>query len=213
MRKSKYESPLTPEEQDFAAENHDLIRKYLSIRRLPYDEWYDVVIFRCLLSVKRWFAIPELHKHNFEIIAFYAMRSAIGHEQEKQKRRIKTISLDEVIPGTDGMTYAETVTYDNLDYTNYKGGEEDMNIKYNVELPERKTFRGGEKSDEVIALEGFLTGKMKNMCFEYEEAAEAKKKLAAIQAYRRKQNHKEIYDVYRVENSLFIVRLATTKKA
>ena len=168
MRKSKYEAPLTEEEQSFAAENHHLIRKYLNIRKLPFDEWYDVVIFRYLLSVKRWFAIPELHKHNFEIIAFYAMRSAIGHELEKQKRRINPISLDEVIPGTDGMTFSDTVTYDNLNFVNYEGGE-DMEIKYDVQLPERKSFRGAAKSDEILAIETFLKMKgKKNMCFEYD---------------------------------------------
>ncbi|MBS6701146.1 MAG: hypothetical protein KH284_06045 [Clostridiales bacterium] len=117
MRKSKYEAPLTVEEQAFATENHDLIKKYLNIRRLPYDEWYDVVIFRYLLSVKRWFAIPELHKHNFEIIAFYAMRSAIGHEQEKQKRRVQTVSLDAVVPGTENLTFADILSDPNSDFT------------------------------------------------------------------------------------------------
>lgn len=115
MRKSKYEAPLTVEEQQFATENHYLIEKYLRIRRLPLDEWYDVVIFRYLLSVKRWFAIPELHNHNFEIIAFYAMRSAIGHEYEKQKRRVKTVSIDEVIPGTTDLKFGD-ILFDPVDH-------------------------------------------------------------------------------------------------
>lgn len=211
MRKSKYEAPLTEEEQSFAAENHHLIKKYLNIQKLPFDEWYDVVIFRYLLSVKRWFAIPELHKHNFEIIAFYAMRSAIGGERKKQERRIQTISLDEVIPGTDGVTYADSVTYENLNYIDYKGGE-DMEIKYDVKLPDRKRFLGGSKSDEILAIETFLkmTGK-KNMCFEYGSSEEAKKRLTCVQSYRRRENHKEIYDVYRDEKCVYIVRLEEKK--
>ena len=104
-----FNTPLTLEEQNFAAENHYLIKKYLNIRKLPYDDWYDVVIFRYLRSVKRWFILPDLHKHSFETVAFYAMKSAIGNEQKKQQRRIQTISLDEVIPGTDGMTYAKVM--------------------------------------------------------------------------------------------------------
>lgn len=117
MRKSKYEAPLTVEEQAFAEENHDLIRKYLNIRRLPLDEWYDVVIFRYLLSVKRWFAIPELHEYNFEIIAFYAMRSAIGHEQEKQRRCVQTVSLDAVILGTDNLKLVDVLSDPKSDFT------------------------------------------------------------------------------------------------
>lgn len=103
--------PLTPEEAQFAADNHYIIEKYLRIRKLPLDDWYDVVIFRYLRSVKRWFLYPELHEHNFEIVAFYAMRSAIGHEQAKQGRRVKTVSIDSPIPGTNGLTYAETLSY------------------------------------------------------------------------------------------------------
>ena len=203
-------APLTAEEKEFAEENHYLIGKYLNIRKLPFDEWYDVVVFRYLRSVKRWFVLPELHKHSFETIAFYAMRSAIGGELNRQERRIKTISLDDVIPGTDGLTLADTVTYDNLRYISYES-EEDMNIKYNVELPERKEFKGAKKSDEVLAIESFLVGKMKNMCFEYDGADEAKKRLSCIQSYRRSKKHQNMYDVYRSENCVYVVRLKVTK--
>lgn len=117
MWKSKYEAPLTKEEQIFATENHDLIRKYLSIRRLPIDDWYDVVVFRYLLSVKRWFAIPELHKYSFECIVFSAMRSAIGNEQTKQRRRIQTVSLDVIVPGTDSLTFVDILADPKSDFT------------------------------------------------------------------------------------------------
>lgn len=113
MRRDRFNAPLTEEEQKFAEENYFLIAKYLRKRRLPIDEWYDVVIFRYCRSVKRWFALPELHRHKFEIIAFYAMRSAIGHEYERRRRRIKTVSLDDVIPGTNGLRYGDIATHIN----------------------------------------------------------------------------------------------------
>lgn len=116
MRKDPLNTPLTVEEQKFATDNHYLVYKYLRLRKLPPDDWYDVVIFRYLRSVKRWFAYPELHKHNFKIVAFYAMRSAVGHEMDKQKRRIQTVSLNDPIPGTDGLTYADMVTCNNMSY-------------------------------------------------------------------------------------------------
>lgn len=112
MKNDCYNAPLTAEEQKFAEENYYLVAKYLRIRKLPYDEWHDVVILRYLRAVKRWFALPELHDHNFEIIAFYGMRSAIGHEREKEKRRPQTVSLDDIIPGTTGVTYQEAMSYD-----------------------------------------------------------------------------------------------------
>lgn len=202
-------SPLSEEEQKFAAENHNLINKYLNLRGLSTDEWYDVVIFRYLRSVKRWFSLPDLHAYSFKTIVFAAMRSAISNEMRKQKKRIKTISLDEVIPGTNGLTYADTVTENNLNFIYYKDGE-DMNIKYNVTLPERKRFRP-IKSDEVNAIETFLTSKMKNMCFEYEDVIEAKKKMATIRSYRRRSNHTEIFDTYRVDKCIYIVRKSQQK--
>ena len=105
-------TPLTHEEQVFAAENHYIVDKYLRKRRLNPDEYYDVVIFRYLRSVKRWFSEPELHAHNFEIIAFYAMRSAIGHYQEKQRRQRRhgtVLSLDVVIEGTNGLSFGDCI--------------------------------------------------------------------------------------------------------
>lgn len=110
MRRDRFNAPLTEEEQKFAEENHYLIAKYLKKWRLPIDEWYDIVVFRYCRSVKRWFALPELHKHSFEIIAFYAMRSAIGHEYEKRARRVKTISLDAEVPNTNHLFYKDLVT-------------------------------------------------------------------------------------------------------
>lgn len=208
MKNDPLNSPLTWEEQQFAIDNHYLISKYLNIRKLPFDDWYDIVIFRYLRSVKRWFAIPELHEHSFEIIAFYAMRSAIGGELAKQGRRIQTVSIEEVIPGTDGMTYSDIVTYENLDYIQYEESEgESMKVSYNVELPERKSFRGAWESDEIIAIKAFISGKWKNMCFNYDTPEEAKKRLAAINAYRRTKGYKEVYEAYRNDNCVYIVRL------
>ena len=116
LRKDKFNGPMTDEERKFAEENLYLVFKYLKQRHLSPDEWFDVVIFRYCRSVKRWFAIPELHQYKFSTIAFWAMRSAIGHEIERRNRRLMTFSLDEVIPGTDGLTYADVVTEENLNY-------------------------------------------------------------------------------------------------
>ncbi len=116
MRRDRFNAPMTAAERKFAAEHHDIVYKYLKLRRLPVDEWYDIVIFRYCRSVKRWFAIPELRKYNFEVIAFYAMRSAVGHEYERRRRRIRTVSLDDVIPGTSDLRYGDIVTCDNQFY-------------------------------------------------------------------------------------------------
>lgn len=65
MRKSKYEAPLTEDEQSFAAENHHLIKKYLNIRKLPFDEWYDVVIFQILAFSEKMVCNPRTTQTQF----------------------------------------------------------------------------------------------------------------------------------------------------
>ena len=111
--------PLNQEEREFAVAHHDLVYRFLHTYRLPVDEWYDVVIFRYLSSVYRWFNELELHYYSFSTVAFGAMRSAVYGERRKQKKRIKTISLDAVISGCDGVTYIETITRENLNYFDY----------------------------------------------------------------------------------------------
>lgn len=112
-------SPLTAAEQAVAAQNAYMIPRFLAANRLPVDDWYDVVVFRYLLTVKKWFARPELYKYEFSTLAWQAMRSAVGHERDKDRHRIQTVSLDEAIPGTENLTLADLVTEDNLDYIPY----------------------------------------------------------------------------------------------
>jgi hypothetical protein len=76
-----------------------------------------------------------------------------------------------------------------------------MEIKYNVQAPPKKAFNGGAKSEEVKAIEDFLTsGNAKNMCFEYGTEKEAKTKLSTVSSHKRKWNEKnpKKYDAYRV---------------
>ena len=37
------------------------------------------------------------------------MRSAIGHEREKQAKEPRSVSLYDVIPGTDDLQYIDTI--------------------------------------------------------------------------------------------------------
>ena len=50
------EVPLTKEQQDFAAEHHGLVYKFLNDNHLPEDEFYDVVIFGYLKAVQDYFS-------------------------------------------------------------------------------------------------------------------------------------------------------------
>lgn len=89
-----------------------------------------------------------------------------------------------------------------------------MEIKYNVTAPPKRAFNGGAKSEEVKAIEDFLTsGNAKNMCFEYETPKQAKSKLSTISSHRKKYNgtHPKGYDAYRVDKCIYIVRLGGKK--
>lgn len=111
--------PLTPEERAVAERNCWIVDSFLRAQKLPRDDWWDVVIFRYLLTVENWFRKPTLYHYEFTTIAWNAMRSAVGNERRRQSRQVKTVSLDDPVPGTDGLTYADIVTADSLDYIPY----------------------------------------------------------------------------------------------
>ena len=109
-------TPLTAAERTVAEQSLNLVFRFLQDQRLPVDEWFDVVIFRYLLTVKIWFSRPDLYKYEFSTIAWGNMRSAVSNERERQSRRIETISLDAPIPGTDGLTLGDIITTDHQIY-------------------------------------------------------------------------------------------------
>ena len=111
--------PLTAAEQHVAAQNLWVVESFLRQQRLPFDEWFDVVIFRYLRTVIKWFEEPALYQYEFSTIAWNAMRSAVGHEREKRARRPKTVSLYAPIPGTDGLTYIDAIPDESMNYIPY----------------------------------------------------------------------------------------------
>ena len=100
---------LTQEEADFSAENLSLVWWFLDKHKLSAADWFDVVIFRYLLTIKRWFTFPELQKYSFSTLAVAAMRSAVNTERCKQAKRPPTISLDAPYKGTYGEPLIEYV--------------------------------------------------------------------------------------------------------
>ena len=109
LPKSFYERRLTPEEAQFATDHINIVWWYLDQQGLDRAEWFDVVIFRYLLTVKRWLALPDLQQVKFVTVACSAMRSAIGHEREKRAKEPRSVSLYDVIPGTDDLQYIDTI--------------------------------------------------------------------------------------------------------
>ena len=117
--------PLSQEQRDFAAENHNLIYKFLGYKRLSYDDYYDVVAFGYLRAVRSYTQKPELQRYSFATIANCSMRSELINHYRKefsQKRYAIEVSLYtpvsdneslmDVIPGSD--VTADTVLYNSL---------------------------------------------------------------------------------------------------
>lgn len=104
-----YSRPLTAQESDFAAQHLSLVRWFLYEQGLDESEWFDVVIFRYLLSVKRWHSQPHLKAYSFSTIAVKAMRSAVSGERRKQMRRVETVSLNTPIPRTNGLVLEDCI--------------------------------------------------------------------------------------------------------
>ena len=134
LPKSFYERPLTPKEAQFATDNINIVWWYLDQQGLDRAEWFDVVIFRYLISVKRWFALPDLQKVKFVTVACNAMRSAIGNARRKSAKEPQTVSLYEPIPGTEDLLYIQN------------------------ENAKRSKFILGLNPDNVILLSGTPTG-------------------------------------------------------
>ena len=108
-----YTMPLTAEESAFAAENHNMIQKFLCVRRLPMDEYYDIIVFGYLRAVRKYLARPDLQQYKFSPIANRAMSCDLYHSNEywnRAKRRGEVVPLLEETDSRDLMdTVAERV--------------------------------------------------------------------------------------------------------
>ncbi len=88
--------PMTQEEREFAEQHHNLVIDFLRYRRLPMDDFYDIVIFGYLSAVQQYFRNPPAGVE-FKAMAFRAMKDAIlrdGEYNARAKRCGYTVSLD-----------------------------------------------------------------------------------------------------------------------
>lgn len=86
-----------------------------------------------------------------------------------------------------------------------------MKITYDVEyLPERS--RSGKKSEEVLAVITFLASQHKNMCFEYDDEAECKRKYNTVRGYKKSHELQNVFDVYRKEKRFYVIKLKKSGK-
>ena len=60
---------LSPEQRQFAAEQHNLIYAYLKEKGLYHEEYYDIAALGYLQAVKRYLTQPALRQYAFSTIA------------------------------------------------------------------------------------------------------------------------------------------------
>ncbi|WP_394526507.1 hypothetical protein [Lacrimispora sp. JR3] len=197
-------TPLTPEERAFAEENHSALEWCMRIQKLDED-LYDVAAFGYLQAVKKWFARPEVRKWSFKTIVKQAVRRSIGHERERQDRQIRTVSLDDVIPGTDDLTYGDTVTDQNIRYLT--GGKEKVALKvtYDANIPKAAKVSHAT-SVEVEKLLEFLGSSHYAMCYEYGDPKEADKKSKALRGWKKYQRRND-FEINKRGEMIFIKKI------
>ena len=84
-----------------------------------------------------------MHKWSFRTIVNQTIRSHIYNERSKQATRIQTVSLDAEIPGTDGLTYGDMITSENIRYMDEKE-KYAMEVKFDVKIPEAAKMRASK---------------------------------------------------------------------
>lgn len=212
MRQSVKLTPLTAEEQAFAEENHRILVSFLNANRLDHGEFYDVAAMGFLQAVKKWFARTELQQYSFTTVAWQSMRCRIGNERRKQACRVHTVSLEETVPGTDGRTYMEMITYR---HQQFMKGEPSMGLKVNFDVPVPAAAKAAKNrhhiSVEIETLANFRTSTHKTLCFEYDTEEEAKKKQATIRRYKSTGKHTD-YEVYRLADKIYIEKVKVGRK-
>ena len=106
---------LTVQEAAFAAEHHDLIFRYIAKRGLSEDEYYDVLVFGYLRSVRQYLRNEELRQYSFNCIAWRAMDSSYSHYlsyKTAAKRNVPALCLYEPYRGADALEEAIADAYD-----------------------------------------------------------------------------------------------------
>jgi RNA polymerase sigma factor (sigma-70 family) len=78
---------LTEDQRRFAAENHNLIYRYLYEQGRAVDDYYDIAALGFLSAVRRYMTKPELRRYAFSTIAWRSMKQSIASFHRAETRR------------------------------------------------------------------------------------------------------------------------------
>ncbi len=103
---------LTEKQRQFAEDNHKVLEDFLQYRKLPMEEFYDVIVFWFLRAVQQYDEREDLRQYSFKTIAVNHMRSALGHYFENQKRQRENgvvLSLDYPLAQNSNMMFGDII--------------------------------------------------------------------------------------------------------
>lgn len=100
---------LTPEEQELVAENENLIYSYMNrfgLSENEVEDWYGLLAV-ALCRAARGF--DENRGFTFSTYAWTCLNHEVWSLHDRKHSIECKLSLDEIVPGTNGITYAETI--------------------------------------------------------------------------------------------------------
>ena len=88
-------TPMTPAQQLFAEEHHNLVYAFLNEKKLPEDEYYDVVVFGYLQAVMDYTTQGESSRFSFAscfsiqiMIALFTTTQVEGRRKKMNKKQV-----------------------------------------------------------------------------------------------------------------------------
>ncbi|MCM1375220.1 MAG: sigma-70 family RNA polymerase sigma factor [Lachnospiraceae bacterium] len=87
---------MTPLQKQFAEEHQDIVFRFLNQKKLPIDDYYDIVIFGYLQAVQEYDENPDLSRFQFGTIARTKMNDCLSKHfsyMNKPKRKAPTVSI------------------------------------------------------------------------------------------------------------------------
>lgn len=79
--------PLTTEQQQFAAQNHNLIYAFLHEKGYDVRDYYDAAALGLLQATQRYLTQPSLKRYAFATIAWQAMGREIAQSRRTEARQ------------------------------------------------------------------------------------------------------------------------------
>ncbi len=111
------EFKLTERQRGLAADNHEVLMSFLEDKKLPFDEFYDVVVFGYLYAMKLYDESEDQKNLCLETIAKEHMQNELDRyfvKQKEQNRNVRVISLDYTISFKDGLTAGDVIADENV---------------------------------------------------------------------------------------------------